>query len=146
METPALDVTEIVDRIRAQVSASRRLRLSKPGGAEAYLDPRLFDVVEQIFRRALEERDRSLLLLPELLSEQKEFTPDPALRISSHRPVLGPLIVFVKRRVLLPLNRWLFEYTARNFERQEQLNLVLLACVEELAIEVARLRNSRRPE
>jgi hypothetical protein len=48
----------------------------------------------------------------------------------------------VKRRLLLPLTRWLFEYSQENFRRQDRLNRVLFACIEELAIENARLRRA----
>ena len=48
--------------------------------------------------------------------------------------------MFVKRRILLPLTRWLYEYTVDNFQRQERVNRMLVACIEELAIENARLR------
>jgi hypothetical protein len=40
----------------------------------------------------------------------------------------------------MPLFRWLFEYSRDNFERQRKVNDVLFACVQELAIENARLR------
>jgi hypothetical protein len=62
------------------------------------------------------------------------------LRLSSHRHTTGGLILFVKRRLVLPLVRWLFEYSQSNFRRQQQLNRILLACIEELAIDNARLR------
>ena len=54
--------------------------------------------------------------------------------------MLGRAIVFAKRRLVLPLTRWLFDYTQANFKRQQHLNVVLLACLEELAIENVRLR------
>ena len=50
------------------------------------------------------------------------------------------MIVFVKRRLLLPLTRWLFEYTLENFRRQHRTNLALMACLQTLAIENVRLR------
>ena len=50
------------------------------------------------------------------------------------------LIIFVKKRLVLPVVRWLFEYSRDNFERQRRVNAVLFACVQELAIETARLR------
>jgi hypothetical protein len=34
----------------------------------------------------------------------------------------------------------LFEYSQSNFRRQQRLNQILLACIEELAVENARLR------
>ena len=49
-------------------------------------------------------------------------------------------MLFTKRRVLLPMLRWLFEYSQDNFRRQERLNRILLASAEELAVENARLR------
>jgi hypothetical protein len=53
--------------------------------------------------------------------------------------------MLVKRRVLMPVLRWLFEYSRDNFERQQRVNRVLFACVQELAIENARLRQDLRP-
>jgi hypothetical protein len=44
----------------------------------------------------------------------------------------------------MPVFRWLFEYSRDNFERQRQMNHVLAACVQELAIETARLRQDVR--
>ena len=35
--------------------------------------------------------------------------------------------------MLLPLTRWLFEYSQDNFRRQHHLNRILFACIEELA-------------
>jgi hypothetical protein len=74
------------------------------------------------------------------LDDEGEWRPEMALRFSSHRPVIGPALVFVKRRLLLPLTRWLFEYTRENFRRQQRVNRLLAACIEELALENARLR------
>src|SRR5689334_24075222 len=42
------------------------------------------------------------------------------LELSTHRPAIGRAILFTKRRVLLPLTRWLFEYSQENFRRQEE--------------------------
>ena len=53
---------------------------------------------------------------------------------------MASLFIFVKQRVLMPMLRWLFEYSRDNFERQRRVNDVLFACVQELAIENARLR------
>jgi hypothetical protein len=50
------------------------------------------------------------------------------------------LIRGVKQRVLMPVLRWLFEYSHDNFVRQQRVNQVLFACVQELAIENAELR------
>ena len=75
-----------------------------------------------------------------LLDESGDWDLRTQLSLSSHRPALGPIILLVKRRVLLPLSRWLLEYTRENFRRQHRVNRLLFACIEELAIENARLR------
>ena len=38
--------------------------------------------------------------------------------------------------------RWLYEYSLENFRRQQRVNRLLFACIEELAIENAHLRKS----
>jgi hypothetical protein len=63
------------------------------------------------------------------------------MRYQSHRASgIASVFIFVKRRLLMPMMRWLFEYSRDNFERQRRVNDVLFACVQELAIENARLR------
>ena len=42
------------------------------------------------------------------------------------------------------MTRWLFEYSQENFRRQQRINAVLFACIEDLAIENARLRRERQ--
>jgi hypothetical protein len=62
------------------------------------------------------------------------------MRYRSHRAHTGGLLIFIKQRLLMPVFRWLFEYSRDNFERQRRVNQVLFACVQELALETARLR------
>ena len=93
-----------------------------------------------LLRRAVRARRARGDPPPELLDDYDEWRLDTGLRLSSHRPVAGPAIVFVKRRLLLPLMRWLLDYSRENFRRQQRLNRILAACIEELAIENARLR------
>ena len=83
---------------------------------------------------------RAALLLAEILEDEQDWAIETRLTLASHRRVAGPAILFAKRRILLPLTRWLFEYTQENFRRQQRLNRLLMACVEELAIENAQLR------
>ena len=45
---------------------------------------------------------------------------------------------------MLPVTRWLYDYSRENFARQERLNFVLMACVQQLAVENARLVGARR--
>ena len=75
-----------------------------------------------------------------ILADDEDWRLRTHLRFTSHRGVLGPIIIFVKRRVLLPLTRWLYEYSLENFRRQQRINQLLFACLEELALENARLR------
>jgi hypothetical protein len=126
---------EIEDRLRDEL----RRRLLARGGAPEYQDPDVFRSVDRLFRRAV-DRPETHALLPEFLGPETGWRLQTHLRFSSHRAITGPLVVFIKRRVLLPLTRWLFEYSAGNFHRQERMNRMLVACIEELAIENARLR------
>jgi hypothetical protein len=144
-----LSVPPLMDEIEAGVRSRLRSRLVERG-VTAYDDRELFERVRAVLQRGgdrasalrgpLPPGSLDALLLPELLSDEEEWTLEPNLRLSSHRRLLGPVILFAKRRLLLPLTRWLFEYTQTNFRRQQYFNRILIACVEELAIENARLR------
>ena len=136
---PAISVERLMREIEDEIRRARRAKLLVHGGPEEYDDPDVFTGVEQVLRRALEDRNHEVLLLPHLLSDEKEWQLETELRFSSHRPVLGPFVLFVKRRILVPLMRWLYAYTLENFQRQQRVNQLLFACIEELAIENARL-------
>lgn len=123
--------------LQARVRATVRARL-KAAGATAFDDDELFRAVDGVFRQALANDDPGALLLPALLHD--DWQPELSLRLASHRGGLGSVIVFIKRRILLPLNRWLFEYTLENFRRQQRINLTLMACLQTLAVEHVRLR------
>jgi len=124
--------------VRARVRADVRARLAR-NGADEFRDAALFEAAEQMLHEALQRAHREQLLLPELLDDEDAWRVDPALRLSSHRPMLGGFITAVKRRVLVPLMRWLFDYSRENFARQERLNFVLMACLQRIAVEHARL-------
>jgi len=126
-------------QIEADVRSKLRDRLMKHG-SDAYRDEQVFDSVRAVLLRAEERRDRAALLLAEILEDEQDWAIETRLTLASHRRVAGPAILFAKRRILLPLTRWLFEYTQENFRRQQRLNRLLMACVEELAIENAQLR------
>ena len=127
---------EIEDDLRRE----RRARMIAKGAPPEYRDAEVFAAVENVLRRAIESREHDAVLLPELLPDDEEWKVQTRLRFSSHRPLIGPFVVFFKRRVLLPMTRWLYEYSLENFQRQERLNRMLFACIEELAIENARLK------
>ena len=126
---------QIEDRVRDEV----RRQLLARGGAPDYQDPEVFRSVDRLLRRAAERPD-SHALLPEFLGPESDWRLQTHLKFSSHRTLSAPLVLFVKQRILLPLTRWLYEYAAGNFRRQERVNRMLMACIEELAIENARQR------
>jgi hypothetical protein len=130
----------IMDRIEGDVRETMRRRLVDAGGAAAYRDPAVFDAVWSSLGRAAGERNLNVLLLPELLDGIHDWDVKPQLSLSSHRRILGPIILLAKRRLLLPLSRWLLEYARENFRRQQHVNRILFACLEELAVENAQLR------
>ena len=138
---PAVSVDALMRRLEGDLRNQLRRQLLDRGGAREYTDAELFALVEHVLRHAVEAREHDALLLPALMSDEDEWELQTHLRFSSHRPILGKLIVFLKRRVLLPVTRWLYEYSLENFRRQQRVNRVLFACLEELAIENARLRH-----
>jgi hypothetical protein len=130
-------MADIQGRVRERV----RQELLQHGASPALADPAVFADVDALLRDATARTHTQSLLLPELLGEPASWRLDTAMRLQSHRGgATAAAIVFVKRRLLLPLHRWLFEYSRDNFERQKRVNQVLFACVQELAIETARLR------
>lgn len=134
-------MAELQDRVREQVRAD----LLRHGASDALVDPQIFADVDRLLRDATSRSRPTALLLPELLGDPDTWRVDTAMRYYSHRSSgAGSLIVFVKRRLLMPVLRWLFEYSRDNFERQRRVNHVLFACVQELAVENARLRQEVR--
>ena len=131
--------------LQGRVRERLREQLLRHGGSRAFEDPALFADVARLMQVAADATDSNALLLPELLGDPDTWRLETAMRYQSHRRS-GPAsaILFLKRRVLMPVLRWLFEYSRDNFERQRRVNQVLFACVQELAIETARLRKEMR--
>jgi hypothetical protein len=142
MANPTLRVDAVMDEIERDVRTRLRRHLLKRGGAAEYEDEAIFDAVHAVLARAVDHRNLDAILLPELLESDVEWRLRTNLELTSHRPAAGRAILFVKRRLLLPLTRWLYEYSQENFRRQDHLNRVLFACIEELALENARLRRA----
>ena len=140
MGEPRVRVDELMRELGAELSSERRARLLARGGAPEYRDPELYARVEEVFRRVLDARDHDALLLPQLVDDEDDYTLQLRLKYASHRKVAGRFLIFIKRAILLPINRWLYEYSLENFRRQQRVNRLLFACIEELAIENARLR------
>jgi hypothetical protein len=133
-------VDAVMGEIERDVRARLRRHLVKRGGAADYQDEELFDAVHTLLARAVDERNLDATLLPELVDGDVDWRLQTHLNLTTHRPAVGRFVLFAKRRILLPMTRWLFEYSQDNFRRQDHLNRVLFACIEELALENARLR------
>jgi len=136
-----LRVEGLMRDIEEALRRDRRRRLLGRGAPAAYDDDELFAAAESLLRRTVGDRAEGSLLLPDLLEDPEDWllnTRPPA--ITSHRPVIGPLIVWLKRRIAMPATRWLYDYVADNVRRQHRINRLLMTCVEELAFENARLR------
>lgn len=136
----AVSVERLMHEIENDLRGERRKRSLARGGPAEYRDAEIFAAVESVLRRAVDSRDRDAALLPALLEDEEDWHLQTYLRFSSHRPLIGPVIAFLKRRLLLPLTRWLYEYSLENFRRQQRINRILFACLEELAIENAKLQ------
>jgi hypothetical protein len=128
---------ELQNRVRARL----RDEVLQHGASKALEDPRVFADVERVLREAAGRTSTRALLLPEFLGDPSSWRLEPALTYPSHRGALAATMIRgVKQRVLMPALRWLFEYSHDNFVRQERVNHVLFACVQELAIQNAELR------
>ena len=138
-----VEVKDLMRDIEDEVRHLRRKRLLARGGAADYRDPAVYAAVDEVLRRAIDARDHEALLLPDFLSSEPDWDLSLHLTYASHRPAVGRLIIAMKRRILLPVMRWLYEYSLENFRRQQRLNMIFLACIEELAIENARLRQGQ---
>jgi hypothetical protein len=129
-------MAELQGRVRERV----RAELVRHGASEALQDPTLFADIDTMLRAAIERSQPAALLLPELLGDPSTWRLDTAIKYQTHRGAAGAPIIFVKQRLLMPLLRWFYEFSRDNFERQRRINQVLFACVQELAIEVAKQR------
>lgn len=141
MNEARLRVDAVMSDIERDVRERIRRHLLKTGGAADYQDPEIFDAVHRVLARVVDSRDLDTTLLSELVDGDVDWRLQTHLNLTTHRPAAsGRIILFAKKKLLLPLTRWLFEYSQENFRRQDHLNRILFACIEELAIENARLR------
>jgi hypothetical protein len=134
-----------MDAIMADLQREVRARLQqdllKHGASPSLEDPVIYAEVERVLREATSRTAARALLLPELLGDPSGWRLEPALVYRSHRGArVGTVIATVKRRVLMPALRWLYEYSHDNFVRQQRVNHVLFACIQELVIQNAELR------
>ncbi|MBQ02098.1 MAG: hypothetical protein CL477_15615 [Acidobacteria bacterium] len=90
-----------------------------------------------LLRELLEDHD----LVKTLTFDPEDWELRPKFRISSHRPFIGPILVFLKRAIGMPLVGWVLDYSTQNFRRQKELNDFLLSCLRALVLENARRRH-----
>lgn len=136
--THPVSVDEAMNEVRAHVRARLRDELKRLDPDSPLLAGNLFDEAEAVYRKALARR--RLLMMPSLLLDESEWELETKLRLTSHRPRTGNLILLIKRKLILPLTRWLYEYSRDNFERQARVNDTLMATIETLVVEVLTLR------
>lgn len=129
-------MSELQGRVRERV----RAELVRHGASAELEDPALFAEIDTMLRAAIERSQPAALLLPELLGDPSTWRLETAIKYETHRGAAGAPIMFIKRRLLMPVLRWFYEFNRDNFERQRRINQVLFACVQELAIETTRLR------
>lgn len=145
MATETVSADAVMTELQGRVRERLRLQLLQNGGSRAFEDPALFAEVEALLQAAANTGRTSTLLLPELLGDPDTWRLRTKPPYQSHRSAgAASLILFFKQRVLMPVLRWLFEYSRDNFERQRRVNDVMFACVQELAAETARLRQEVR--
>jgi hypothetical protein len=142
-----VSVDAVMADLQGRVRERLREQLLRRGASPTFQDPALFAEVERVLQSATQAGEANALVLPELLGDPETWRLDTAMHYETHRGnAVGSAIIFVKRRLLMPVLRWLFEYSRDNFERQRRVNQVLFACVQELAVETARLRqDTQRP-
>jgi hypothetical protein len=126
---------EVWEQVRADVHA----RLVAQGAGDAFDSREVFDEVDRLFTQALaHEKPRTLLIAQRL---EPPWEPARSLNLSSHRPGLaGRWITFAKGRLVLPLIRFFYEHVSENFRRQQQVNLALMACLQIVTADHARLK------
>lgn len=138
---PAVPVDRVMAELQARVRARLREELLQHGASRSLEDPQVFADVERLLRSAAGRTSTRALILPEVLGDPATWRLEPALGFPSHRGALAASVIRgIKQRVLMPALRWLFEYSHDNFVRQQHVNHVLFACVQELAIQNAELR------
>ena len=133
-------MAELHERVRERLRAD----LVRHGASGALEDRVVFAEIDALLRAAIDRSQPAALLLPELLGDPSTWRLETSITYQSHRGAVAGPIVFVKRRLLMPVLRWLYEFSRDNFERQRRVNQVLFACVQELAIETTRLRQQVR--
>ena len=128
-----------MEEIRGRIRDELHARLVGHGARDDFADRAVFDDVDRLVMQALAHEDTRALLLPARL--EQAWKPELSLDFPGHRGRLtAGAIRFAKTRLVLPVVRWLFEFAQENFRRQHRLNVALMATVQTLAADHARLK------
>ena len=126
---------EVRDKVRADLHA----RLIAQGAGDDFDSRAVFDAVDALFTQAVAHQDPRALLLPAQFDEP--WKPALSVDFAGHRGRLAAgALRFAKTRLVMPVVRWLFEYAQENFRRQHRVNVALMATVQTLAADHARLK------
>jgi hypothetical protein len=138
-EPPSVSTEAVMDEVRRRLRAELYPQFVAQGAGDDFDSQSVFDEVDRLFEQALAHEHPSALLLPARLLGPWRLAV--SLDFASHRRGLAGLVIrFTKKRLVLPVVRWLFEYANQNFRRQQHVNVALMACLQTLAAEQARLR------
>jgi hypothetical protein len=114
-----VETDEVMSELHRRVRERLREQLADAGDPTALDDPEIFADVEALLRAAVATPDARPLVLPQLLGEPHTWRLTTKMQYQSHRGKgAASLIIFLKRRLLMPLFRWLYEYSRDNFERR----------------------------
>jgi hypothetical protein len=138
-DQPAVSTEAVMEDVRDRIRADLHARLVLQGAGDDFADRAVFDEVDRLFAQAMAVEDPRALLLPARLDGP--WKPILSLDFPGHRnKLIAAPIRFVKTRFVLPAVRWLYEFSHENFRRQHQLNLAMMAIVQTLAADHARLK------
>ena len=139
MTEPAVSTESVMREVRDRVRADLHARMIAQGAGDDFDSRAVFDAVDDLFAQALAHQDHRALLLPAHFDEP--WKPALSVDFPGHRNRLAAgAIRFAKSRLVLPVVRWLFEYAQDNFRRQHRVNVALMATVQTLAADHARLK------
>src|SRR3954468_20203728 len=112
MTGPQVRVDAVMGEIERDVRDRLRRHLVKKGGAADYQDEEIFDAVHALLSRAIDGRNLDATLLPEMVDGDVDWRLPTHPTPTTPRPAAaGRFILFAKKTLLLPLTRWLFEYS-----------------------------------
>ena len=123
-----LSTDQLMKELRREIRAQQLL------GDDDKVDPQT--LADILLNEAVERHE----LGDDQLVDPRDMELRTSFRVESHRPVIGKPLVFVKRTLIMPLFRWLLEYSIDNFRRQHAINHFQSVCLRALALENARLR------